>query len=364
MAKGNDGSAARRRTLRKLLIAAGIALCLTVVIIFNDGSGSEAGSTVHHSKDNHQDDSYYESKASRGRGKRNKQQLSDKSRSGEGGRGRGNGRGRGRGRGRSDDESESADKSESADGAVHGHGLQKIRDWVGKAGRGRGHGRNDIGADDERGHGGGGGEHGNGFGMKKRKAENRKREKNNGGSPQQQADDESSWFHGAVGGLLHGNADATADVYDDDDVLAVQYRKDLIYGGQQTAQKAKSALEGILNGSMNLVDLDRGYHLKYSNDGSYQGVTGTFCHLDFEPHKKDPSKCKYYRTIHWHIFSYRTVPCRVVAQYDTHYYNILIRHLTFLKCYCSVFQTPCFGFSFKTLRIARMKIKFRLTFKR
>jgi hypothetical protein len=59
-------------------------------------------------------------------------------------------------------------------------------------------------------------------------------------------------------------------------------------------------LEGILNGSMNLVDLDRGYHLKHSNDGSYQGVTGTFCHLDFEPHKKDPSKCKYYRS---------SVPC-------------------------------------------------------
>ena len=300
MAKGNDGSAARRRTTRKLLVAAGIALCLTVVIILNDGSGSKAGSTVHHNKHSHgQDDgSYYDSEAGRGRGKRNKQQLPDEFRSGEGGRGYGRGRGRGRGygrgRGRSDDESESADVT------VHGHGLQKIRDWVGEARTGRGNGRYDIGADDERGHRG---EYGGGFGMKKRKAENWKYGKNNGGQErpqQQQADDESSWFHGAVGGFFHGNANAAADVYDDDDVLAVQYRKDLIYGGQQNAQKAKSSLEGILNGSMNLVDLDRGYHLKHSNDGSYQGVTGTFCHLDFEPHKNDPSKCKYYRS---------SVPC-------------------------------------------------------
>ena len=73
------------------------------------------------------------------------------------------------------------------------------------------------------------------------------------------------------------------------DPLAI--RKDLI--GDHNVRMREEVLEGILNGSVNLVSILGGHNLRPSNDGSYQGVGGKFCKINFALHKNDPSNCKF-----------------------------------------------------------------------
>ncbi len=75
--------------------------------------------------------------------------------------------------------------------------------------------------------------------------------------------------------------------------LAAQYRKDLIGRRNKDTKKKEEVLEGILDGSVNLVDIVNEY-VTPSNDGSYEKVMGSFCKLNFAAHKIDPSNCKYY----------------------------------------------------------------------
>ena len=76
-----------------------------------------------------------------------------------------------------------------------------------------------------------------------------------------------------------------------DDPIAKQYRRDLLQG-HRNVRAAKEALEGILNGSINLVDLSRGLTMAPSPDGSYNDIKGKFCKLNFSLHKKDPTSGK------------------------------------------------------------------------
>eukprot|EP00978_Attheya_sp_CCMP212_P006504 scaffold14942_cov47-Attheya_sp.AAC.7 len=50
--------------------------------------------------------------------------------------------------------------------------------------------------------------------------------------------------------------------------------------------------EMILSGALNLVEINLSSEFHSSTKGTYQGVTGAFCQLNFAAHKDDPSKCK------------------------------------------------------------------------
>jgi len=96
---------------------------------------------------------------------------------------------------------------------------------------------------------------------------------------------------------MHGNNNHGGRNKKEDDV-AVAYRKELLESwgsGRSNQKRAELALEGILNGSTNLVSISHSYSLKPTSDGSYRGVTGKFCKLDFALHKNDPSKYPMFR---------------------------------------------------------------------
>ena len=191
MAKGNDGSAARRRTMRKLLTAVAIALVVTLVIVFNNGEHNQKDYPIH-------------------------DQRRQKRRNLPGGHGSGG--------------------HEQLDDDVHSH---KRGDESGDKDDDSTESGDDHDLDDDGGDGG----------SKRRwKAE-------------------------------YG--------------LAAQYRKELI--GRKNTENRAEVLEGILNGSVNLVDLE-GVRPS-SSSGSYVGVEGLFCKLDFALHKNDPSNRKYDRCL-------------------------------------------------------------------
>jgi hypothetical protein len=48
----------------------------------------------------------------------------------------------------------------------------------------------------------------------------------------------------------------------------------------------------ILSGALNLVEINLSHEFRLSTEGTYQGVTGAFCQLNFAAHKNDPSACK------------------------------------------------------------------------
>ena len=74
------------------------------------------------------------------------------------------------------------------------------------------------------------------------------------------------------------------------DGRAAQDRKELVAG--RNFERKEEVLEGILNGSVNLVDITNVNIATPTDDGSYEGVTGVFCKLDFSLHKNDPSNRK------------------------------------------------------------------------
>lgn len=103
--------------------------------------------------------------------------------------------------------------------------------------------------------------------------------------------------HETVSKYINGNDEKGKDKNDDDDkdgqTLSEKYRRELI---QELGQSgSKTDLDKILNGSLNLVDLSSNYKLRPSQDGSYEGVIGKFCRLDFSLHKKDPSSYPMFR---------------------------------------------------------------------
>jgi hypothetical protein len=221
MAKGNDGSAARRRTMRKLLIAAIIALMVTFLIIFNDRSGSGAKSPSHSHRKTHnllEDESSFHNR-NHGEAAETHRKIAQKlgglDRMDLGGPHSG---------------------GDSASGDGHGNG--RTRKWAGKAGK---------------------------------------------------FPSDLNLFHHEAD---NGNGDHGIDANASPDEIAARYKKDLI-NSNKSSQKAEEALEGILNGSINLADISGGYGLKSSNDGSYHGISGQFCKLDFALHKNDPSNRKY-----------------------------------------------------------------------
>jgi hypothetical protein len=242
MAKGNDGSAARRRTMRKLLIAIGIALGVTFVIIFFEGSENNAErmarmSSFSHKYKNHGGFSP-DVTGSRHGGHRHghhntdmQQAIERLDRGGDGG----------------------AYDRERDD---TGRGFQKFPKG-GRRGRnfadgfGRGHGRGDDGP----GH------------------------------------NDVEW------GNREEHDDISFDSTDDD--LAAKYQKDLIYDGQINPRKAKNTLERILNGSIHLVDVGSGPSLHHTDDGSYEGVIGKFCKLDFSLYENNPEDYPMFRFLVW-----------------------------------------------------------------
>ncbi len=48
----------------------------------------------------------------------------------------------------------------------------------------------------------------------------------------------------------------------------------------------------IINGQVQLKDIDVGKGIRKSGKNSYQDVTGHFCQLDWALHKEDPSSCE------------------------------------------------------------------------
>jgi len=88
--------------------------------------------------------------------------------------------------------------------------------------------------------------------------------------------------------------DVNMDILDDN--VAAKFRKDLI-NSHRNAHEAEKILDGILDASIHLVGLSKSNKLKYSADGSYNGVIAEFCKLDFQLHKDDPSKYPMFRFI-------------------------------------------------------------------
>ena len=74
-----------------------------------------------------------------------------------------------------------------------------------------------------------------------------------------------------------------------DDELADTYFNEL--AGPSVKSKHKRFIEMVLNGKLNLVKIDGTPTL--SQDGSYDGVVGSFCQVNFALHKEDPSSCTY-----------------------------------------------------------------------
>ena len=74
-----------------------------------------------------------------------------------------------------------------------------------------------------------------------------------------------------------------------DDELADTYFNEL--AGPSVKSKHKRFIEMVLNGKLNLVKIEGTPTL--SQDGSYDGVVGSFCQVNFALHKEDPSSCKY-----------------------------------------------------------------------
>ena len=242
MAKGNDGSAARRRTMRKLLIAASVALGVTFVLIYSESkAGGMAGSPS-------QAHTYYDEPMGRKERKRRHDLGGDRNARHGGPDGEMH-RAIARGFGGRD---------RNYYGGAHARGYSGSGDDSGDSGD-DGHGFRKFGR--------------SGYGMKASKAR---------------------FKRGKGGGYPHPRIqEVTDDVSEssDGDPLAIQYRKDLI--GEHNIRKREEALEGILNGSVNLIALLTGHDMKPSNDASYQGIGGKFCKVDFALHKNDPSSRKY-----------------------------------------------------------------------
>jgi hypothetical protein len=66
--------------------------------------------------------------------------------------------------------------------------------------------------------------------------------------------------------------------------------------------KLTKQTELILSGALNLVEINLSSEFRSSTKGTYQGVTGGFCQLNFAAHKNDPSKCKSCINIILHSF--------------------------------------------------------------
>lgn len=58
-----------------------------------------------------------------------------------------------------------------------------------------------------------------------------------------------------------------------------------------------SDLNDILTGKLQLVDVQVAHDAMVHNDGSYQGVKGEFCRVNWAPHKKDPSVTPMFRDV-------------------------------------------------------------------
>eukprot|EP00531_Pseudo-nitzschia_arenysensis_P003996 CAMPEP_0116126888 /NCGR_PEP_ID=MMETSP0329-20121206/6561_1 /TAXON_ID=697910 /ORGANISM="Pseudo-nitzschia arenysensis, Strain B593" /LENGTH=489 /DNA_ID=CAMNT_0003620979 /DNA_START=72 /DNA_END=1538 /DNA_ORIENTATION=+ len=182
--KGNDGSAARRRTIRKLIVSIVVALGLTLLLIHN--SEGPKSTSIHHGK--HDDD----------------------------------------------------------------------------------------GDDDDR------------LGNNERP---RRRHNGHHESPDDEGDDDDDdHVHVDIGD--DGGNSRGKKQWDFDFGLAAKYRKELI--GHRNTDKRAEVLEGILNGSVNLVDIAND-NVRPSTDGSYEGLDGKFCKLNFAVHKSDPSNHPMFR---------------------------------------------------------------------
>jgi len=267
MTKGNDGSATRRRSMRKLLIAAGLAVVIVFIIVCYDGSESSArkmtdimSSHSHQNKRNHGGDMYYDEAQGRPHdrdGRRNMQLAEgfhfdeEESRHGRGGHRYG----------RAGAEYESND-----DGRDRGRG--RGRGFQNREARGY-HGRWDAGGDT------------GGYDVAKSKTAKWAHEGYRKEHYRSRIQEESEDLSGNRGGGF--DLDAT------DGTLAAQYRRELI-GRQENAKMAETTLEGILNGSVHLVDISTGHNLQFLEDNSYRGITGKFCKVDFALHKEDPTK--------------------------------------------------------------------------
>jgi len=61
--------------------------------------------------------------------------------------------------------------------------------------------------------------------------------------------------------------------------------------------KLTKQTELILSGALNLVEINLSSEFRSSTKGTYQGVTGGFCQLNFAAHKNDPSKYPMFRDL-------------------------------------------------------------------
>jgi hypothetical protein len=381
MAKGNDGKAARQRTMKKLLIAAICAFSLVLGVVYfsenggnivNSSSGSFAAKTFektlpkhntkkdgiindddkvekgsrhkHHNlndrikKHNHGNDdgspgrkmnrNSNEALDNRGAGDdgddgddddddeetddNNKEQYDRKARHHvEGGRG---GRGHGRGdrphnwvgRPKADDEEEvkSLQHRKVHDGnrergpAAHNkHHDQKDHRRVHERG-GRG-GRANGGGFGNRGGGGGGGggdrmmhnRHVSPGDDEEEPDTDDKNNKNNGDDDDGEEENYEEEYEEEADNQEKLKQQQKKNIDNDiiDNELADIYFNEL--AGPSANSRQKRFIETLLNGSMNLVGI-QGTPI-VSEDGSYDGVWGSFCQVNFAVHKEDPSSCTY-----------------------------------------------------------------------
>ena len=313
MAKGNDGSAARRRTTRKLLIAAGIALVLTFVIVSygrddspkiinNSYSGyDERGGGHHHHKHHHN-------------GGRDGHLPRGFQHTDEGG---------------GDDDGSASLTSTGQDDRRHDFSGFKRDKKFKHGGYPDGFGaRRDFGArGDDDGNGGG-------FLTKQRKAADLRAQKID---------------------IQEGGDDFSGDMDVLDDNVAAQFRKDLI-NSHRNPHEAEIILDGILDASIHLVDIAKSYKLKYSSDDSYQGIIAEFCKLDFSLHKNDPSKCKYIDASSRALLNYYLFGSIEFHQRTKFRMRPIVIYSDLLRSSLEPFcfpQIPCFVSLFKIPRTAK-----------
>ena len=87
----------------------------------------------------------------------------------------------------------------------------------------------------------------------------------------------------------------------------------------------------ILSASVHLVSVRAPRQARNGKKGSYEGVEGTFCRLDWEKHKNDPSSCEFLGRI---VSSLSFVPnmciLRVIHVKDSA--HVVTNFLHFIHC--------------------------------
>ncbi|OEU19846.1 hypothetical protein FRACYDRAFT_235907 [Fragilariopsis cylindrus CCMP1102] len=331
MAKGNDGKAARQRTMKKLLIAVICAFSLVLGVVYfgenggnnvNSSSGSFATKTFEKTLPKHKTKKdgimYDDDKVEKG-SRHKHHNLNDRMKkhnhgNDDGSPGRkvnprhhvdgGRGGRAGRGHGRGDRLHNNRGGRPKVDDEEEGESLQhrKFHDGNregGPAAHNKHHNQKDHRRVHERGGGGGGGGGGDhkmhnrhvSPGDDEEESDTDDKSNKNDGDDDDGEEEENEEDADDQEKVMQQQQKKNIDNDIVDDELADTYFNEL--AGPSVKSKHKRFIEMVLNGKLNLVKIEGTPTL--SQDGSYDGVVGSFCQVNFALHKEDPSSYPMFR---------------------------------------------------------------------